>query len=587
MTKPNDQIYSLRKSFSIIGLTGRAGAGVEEVANILSSPFSKIKDVQPFKKDVHLNNKMRKYNISYNYAEKHWKVYKVVNYEKVVFLHLLRTSQNEILDYLNSVNMHILDPSKSDGLFSSYQSVIEKIGKLKSIDSGLKASGQLQLLAEIFFSPEYNHLFEEFCKKVIGTESSRMKFFEMLAITIRKYGKVNKGKDVTEEHIYTIAETINRIIKGYKLAANETHVVICSLRNSLEIMFFKERYSAFYMVAVNSAHRRALLNKRIENLEEVDDILNFDQDSYLGKGAGEGDYHISDIGNCIQKSDIYFNHNPPFEDRSKNLQGGELLKRCEYYLVGQIIKYTSLILHPGLSTPSAQERCMQLAYVAMSNSGCISRQVGAVITDGDYSVKSVGWNDVAKNLTPCNLRNIYDLRNEFDGAAYSPYEKEVEYGFKSQFDDYYGNVESRAVDGLNCSYCFKDFQNLIESKENQVHTRSLHAEENAMLQISKNGGQPLKDGVLFTTASPCELCAKKARQLNIQQIYYIDPYPGISEWHILRDGASTPDLILFSGAVGRAYHKLYEPFMSYKDEIAMIIGKRPKNDLRIKLSNGR
>lgn len=31
-----------------------------------------------------------------------------------------------------------------------------------------------------------------------------------------------------------------------------------------------------------------------------------------------------------------------------------------------------------------------------------------------------------------------------------------------------------------------------------------------------------------------------------------------------------PEMVLFSGAVGRAYHKLYEPFLSQKDELALL-----------------
>lgn len=100
-----------------------------------------------------------------------------------------------------------------------------------------------------------------------------------------------------------------------------------------------------------------------------------------------------------------------------------------------------------------------------------------------------------------------------------------------------------------------------------------------MLQIAKYGGQPLKDGILFTTASPCELCSKKAYQLGIKKIYYIDPYPGISRSHVLRQGIKSalieetntdPELFMFYGAIGRGFVKLYEPFLSQKDEIGIL-----------------
>ena len=111
----------------------------------------------------------------------------------------------------------------------------------------------------------------------------------------------------------------------------------------------------------------------------------------------------------------------------------------------------------------------------------------------------------------------------------------------------------------------------MTGEKNQVHTRSLHAEENAFLQISRYGGQGLVGGCLFTTASPCELCAKKAYQLGISKIYFIDPYPGISKEHVLAGGKYQPEVILFTGAIGQAYHELYQPVMAYKDELDCFI----------------
>ena len=104
-----------------------------------------------------------------------------------------------------------------------------------------------------------------------------------------------------------------------------------------------------------------------------------------------------------------------------------------------------------------------------------------------------------------------------------------------------------------------------------------------MLQITKLGGQGVKNGFLFTTASPCELCSKKAYQLGIKTIFYIDPYPGISQDQILKGGSNItrPIMIPFSGAIGNAYHKLYETFMSYKDEVSMTLEIKSKNKFGI------
>lgn len=94
----------------------------------------------------------------------------------------------------------------------------------------------------------------------------------------------------------------------------------------------------------------------------------------------------------------------------------------------------------------------------------------------------------------------------------------------------------------------------------------------AFLQSARIGTPSVKGGCLFTTASPCELCSKKACHTGISKIYYIDQYPGISYKHILNCGKDSPEMIPFSGAIGRAYTQLYTQVLPYKDELYMLLG---------------
>ncbi|EHC5828352.1 deoxycytidylate deaminase, partial [Escherichia coli] len=246
-------------------------------------------------------------------------------------------------------------------------------------------------------------------------------------------------------------------------------------------------------------------------------------------------------------------------------------------LKAQLAWYIALMKHPGLITPTAMERVMQVAYTVKLNSGCISRQVGAVVTDGDNSIKSVGWNDVANGQIPCSMRSLDGLMNDFDEKTYSHYERNNS-SFRIKANEKLLNF--RAIDktgdiyrGRNLSYCFKDIHNDLdkEKKGNQVHTRALHAEENAFLQLAKYGGIGVLGGKLYTTASPCELCAKKAYQLGISEIVFIDPYPGIAQDHIINIGSKPPKLIQFRGAIGKSYHRLYEQIIPIKDELEYLL----------------
>jgi deoxycytidylate deaminase len=202
------------------------------------------------------------------------------------------------------------------------------------------------------------------------------------------------------------------------------------------------------------------------------------------------------------------------------------------------------------------------------NSGCISRQVGAVVADQDNSIHALGWNDTPKGQTTCLLRDVGALLSGTDSDSYSDYEK-TDSKLRRHLEKEFKNRDSlRRNQGLRCPFCFKDAFNEVEGKKNQVHTRSLHAEENAFLQLAKRGSPGIVNGALYTTASPCELCSKKAYQLGIRDIVYVDPYAGISVTHVLTSGPieGRPRLRLFSGAVGHAYHRLYEALLSIKDE---------------------
>ena len=96
----------------------------------------------------------------------------------------------------------------------------------------------------------------------------------------------------------------------------------------------------------------------------------------------------------------------------------------------------------------------------------------------------------------------------------------------------------------------------------------MHGEEKA---LSNSNALETVNGFLFTTSSPCELCAKKAKDYRISKVYYIEPYPGISQSHVFNSGDPKTRAVyeLFVGAIGLAYTKLFNPLMSYKDELQL------------------
>jgi len=536
------KIYGEDDDFILLGLTGRTGSGCSTVAKILTTSKENIKH-SLFKGDCPADNSKRKEKIIVKHFENSWQPFTLIQVRSVITLMVAEQDKAKVKDFLSSKEYSLEDKS---------------IKKLSSVISNIKDEHELSISnksARVFYSVKLPLLCEKI-KTILG-ESSFVKLYQNIGQNIRKSGNPLK-KSQKKGFFFTLAERINAIIKELsqqKLKDEKTFIVIDAIRSPLEAIFFQERYSSFYLMAISCEDEQR--KQRLRNIGYTDPaIKDIDAQEYVDTDIEEESSFVTqDIQACLQRSDLYVS-NPNANNTVSEFK----------VLTNQLLTFTSLMKRPGIVTPTALERCMQMAYTAKLNSGCISRQVGAIITDANFSIQAVGWNDAPYGQVPCNLRNRFDLVEGKDQTAYSEYEK-TELIFIEHFKKKNPRFIPIKDTGRNVSYCFKSEYNSMTKKSNQVHTRSLHAEENAFLQISKNGGRGIKDGNLFTTASPCELCAKKAYQLGVKNIYYIDPYPGIAMRHILMGGAHNPKMIIFFGAIGRAFHRLYTPIIAYKDEL--------------------
>jgi dCMP deaminase len=178
----------------------------------------------------------------------------------------------------------------------------------------------------------------------------------------------------------------------------------------LEINFFKERFSAFYLIAVKNDARKSKLIDLYKNrdIKIVDRLIEIDETEYKCTDYQKGIFYSPDVQNCIQIADFHINYNILQSDIEAKVDS--LKTNLSFFSVQeQLMKLQALIQQPGIITPDPTERIMQVAYTAKLNSGCISRQVGAVVTDNEFFTKAIGWNDVPKGAIPCALRNVKDI----------------------------------------------------------------------------------------------------------------------------------------------------------------------------------
>ena len=552
-----ERIFAERKDFIIIGLTGRTGCGCSTVAKLLQKSFV---DLQPPLPHENKSIEDRGYKIIYEYAKNTWIPFRLIEMKHIIFTFILEHDYEEMFQYVKKYSESAIDFSNYE---KTYNDLHQKRVELKQkVENGANHSENILADDDLysFYFNEIPKAFDEF-QKLVPVETYTI-LLQKIGDNIRASGDAF-SEDVVPENVLKLSQRVNMLIKILRQRniqeKKQVLIVIDAFRNPYEATFFKDRYSAFYLFAINSLDNERK-NRLIKKGFTYDDVVKLDKKEYPSLSNEIGAFYNINIEKTVEKADIHIN-NP--DSKSKTY---DETKR-------QLIRYISLIMHPGLIPPTQVEYCMQSAYNARLNSGCLSRQVGAVISDSKYSIIASGWNTTPAGQVPCSLRSLFSLihDDEEDEIGMSEYER-MDEKYRNFVREKTENIDFSLLKGRNCSYCFKDAYISYKKQKNQVHTRAIHAEEMAFLQAAKIGTPIVTCGYLFTTASPCELCSKKAYHLGISKIYYIDKYPGISYEHILNCGESSIDMIPFSGAIGRAYTQLYTEILPYKDELYMLLG---------------
>lgn len=522
--------------------------------------------------------------------------------------HALIASSDKILRLLSSIVAPSLAIDNENGVEWS---------KLININTSLEKDKQLEIGFQHFVfvhdvMPVVADAIRDYLVAIDATVYTAL--FQKYGNSLRRYGQVifndstiSPDPSITPQ-LFTLSRKANQFIKVLRhpferSSSRPTRIVIDSIKNVFEVTYLRERYSAFYLFAISTVEADRLRRLTQDEVKKMNilDIHCADWSEYSSEGYEIYKTYMKESKrldfNCetttlspteiefaervLGKSGIIHDlvreeayekglHSFVLQDVESSIEDADVfISNCHdtkhtNALCWEIVKYVCLIQYPGLLLPTPIERCMQIAFSAKANSGCLSRQVGAVVTDSEFNILSIGWNDVPCGDITCARKNIIDLCHFEDSQAYTAYEL-THPGFRKRLERYlFTETEnSKLLCGLPARYCFKDLH--IDEK-NPMRSRAMHAEEKA-LSTSKGN---CSGGYLFTTSSPCEMCSKNAKNNKIKAIYYIQPYPGISEEQYTKSGDSDNIAmhVLFTGAVGRAYTQMYTPIMPHKDILA-------------------
>lgn len=706
------KVFDQRSDFIIIGLTGATESKLSEVSHIFQKTFEEIAlpEEKSYNESENIIEKLE-YEIIYNYAKVNWKQFDVIKARDIIISYILenRTSwirfkQDLEKDLIGETNFeeeirrrivkliraYKNDESDSDSkdiynLLFEFQedfssSNLEEL-LLKRNRELLKYIQTLQYKSSKVHNTRINlelYVYTKYILPIVGEalrksipDQKYVELFQKYGNEIRFFGTLDirqwrmRLKEISNADnydFYGLAKRINTFIKIRRSPFSNrksvpVQIVIDSLKNPYEFSFLKDRYSAYYTIALlgNEEEKysddqykeinypmlyenpnliktnfKLFVRLMIEQIEEQADIdsqeieyleslesedkfldymlvkleeaekensfriewcLNIERiyqklisnSNYNRFGITDDEikfylnvlkepvrtfsiisdlylFYMQDIQNSTQNADIFLKN--PF-----NIDSSWQKTKLKY----QIVKYVSLIMHPGLVPPTKVEKCMQVALSAKVNSGCISRQVGAVVTDSEYNILATGWNDAPIPDVPCIYRSIKDLRVADSSEIFSDLELNEKNIFKKHMNCYdFSNKKDveEILEGMPAAYCFKSVYADIKNERNPSLSRAIHAEARAFSQCSR---RDTVGGCLFTTSSSCENCTMLAKEYRIEKIYYIENYPGIAKTHVNAIGKkeNRAKFILFEGVIGNAYAKLYTPILPIKDELKL------------------
>lgn len=338
--------------------------------------------------------------------------------------------------------------------------------------------------------------------------------------------------------------------------------IIDSIKNQEELNILRQIYrEMFYFIGVFSPLEDREKNLKDKNIPQSKIFELIDRDS------GEEIDNGQTVRDTFPQADYFLRV-------STDVSIKEDLKR-----------FLHIVFKTSIITPSVHEMAMYQATSAASNSACLSRQVGAALTDKEGELLSVGWNDVPRAFGNLYQFSDTDKLGEADkrcinidgGKCFNDLEKnEIAETIVADLinkEIFNSKKKSEAINIIRDS----KIKNLIE------FSRAVHAEMHAIILGSQTGGSRVKKGRLYCTTYPCHSCARHIIAAGISEIYYIEPYRKSLAIKLHSDAITENEkddkkvrILMFSGVAPSRYLQLFGMQPNSRKEDGKKITIKPK-----------
>lgn len=271
--------------------------------------------------------------------------------------------------------------------------------------------------------------------------------------------------------------------------------IIDQLKHPEEIELLAEVYrNNFYILGLLRTENERRKNLKDESMSESEISILIERDRKASEKNGQ------QVEECLHKSDYFIRNIDVAEDLSKS-----------------VTRFIKLVHGTDHVTPTKDEIGIYAAYSASLRSACLSRQVGAAITNDIGVVLSTGCNDVPKFGG-----GLYDAESKPDkrcfnhgGICYNDKHKHI---LKTEIESILtkNNVS-------NAQIIAEEIIKNSKAKSLIEYSRAIHAEMDAIISLARSNNNTLSK-TLYCTTYPCHICARHIVAAGIKRVVYIEPY---------------------------------------------------------------
>lgn len=308
--------------------------------------------------------------------------------------------------------------------------------------------------------------------------------------------------------------------------------IVDQLKHPSEVELFRLTYrNAFFLIGVMSPQIARFEYLKAEGLTPVD------AQNLIERDRKDNVKHGQQLEKTIHKADFFVKHSLT--------NSGNIVDPCR--------RFVGLVHGENGITPTRDEAGMYAAYAASLKSACLSRQVGAAISNCHGDILSVGWNDV-----PSGGGGLYHQESEndqrcvvhgkkcYNDDSKQKLAKEI-VSILSEIKTTEGNPKKTSLSGsesassINVVDLVEELykpaltsveaalltQKILETTSLGSiieYSRAIHAEMEAILNIARSGKNSTSGTVMYTTTYPCHNCARHIIAAGISRVVYIEPY---------------------------------------------------------------